>query len=126
MKVVVETRPLRSNLSGSMRPTYPSISLGLLPAAVMRVGWGISAGMMHDFVSRKYECSRGGEIKKNSPAAEAPRSFIEADRSSDQGQGCGVGGVGGVPGIIVGGPGTLSGPGAPGITEAGVPGVPGV
>ena len=35
-------------------------------------------------------------------------------------------GVGGVPGMTVGGPGTLLAPGAPGITVAGVPGVPGV
>jgi len=40
--------------------------------------------------------------------------------------GYGVPGVGGVPGMIVGGPGMPSGPGGPGTTDGGVPGVPGV
>ena len=35
-------------------------------------------------------------------------------------------GVGGVPGMLVGGPGMPSGPGGPEMTTSGVPGVPGV
>jgi hypothetical protein len=42
------------------------------------------------------------------------------------GTGTGVPGLGGVPGIVVGGPGTPSGPGAPGMIVSGVPGLPGV
>jgi hypothetical protein len=53
-------------------------------------------------------------------------SLGEAAFGGRYGQGCGMGGVPGVPGMIVGGPGIPSGPGVPGITVGGVPGVPGV
>jgi hypothetical protein len=44
----------------------------------------------------------------------------------DHGHGYDVLGVGGMPGMVVGGPGMPSGPGTPAITVGGVPGVPGV
>ena len=54
------------------------------------------------------------------------RERIVLFNSLHYGHGYGVPGVGGVPGMIVGGPGMPSGPGGPGIVVDGVPGVPGV
>src|ERR1051326_8727461 len=85
------------------RPMYSSISLGLLPAASMRVGCVIRVGM-----------------DEASSVVLMIREYTES-----YGHGYGVPGVGGVPGITVGGPGTPSAPGAPEITVGGVPGVQG-
>lgn len=105
--------------------------LGFISGAWMRVGWAMSVGMeflRRVAMSRLHQ--RGRPTLRLSPAGEAPseRGGIRSPSSGLRiyGQGKGVPGVGGVPGITVGGPGTPFGPGVPGITVAGVPGVPGV
>jgi hypothetical protein len=54
------------------------------------------------------------------------RFILVKMRSKPYGHGYGVPGVGGVPGIMIGGPGIPFGPGGPGTVVEGVPGVPGV
>ena len=55
-----------------------------------------------------------------------PEEFVSGFPLGSYGHGYGVRGVGGVPGMVVGGPGMPLGLGGPGMTTSGVPGVPGV